>query len=237
MVERLTAAGFGHLIDQDPHGQVYAITGVKGGSGRSSIALCLAVALAETGTPVLALDLGGPSPDLVTALDRRKQLKKAKNLPITTKTVTDFSELGVLARSFRMDEGHVILDLPPTRSVLHQVGLLISDVMIFATRSDNQMFMWTERTRDMVAMARNLEVPEDLADRRKPCRGVMIGYRGTPREKRFLAELQEDEMLSWKGTLKNSEYASRWLASGRAPWECSSAGFAQEWRRVIGSMI
>lgn len=236
VVERITGTPLTAFISPTRKGNVWAVTGVKGGSGRTSISLCLAIALAERGNPVFALNFQPYLPGLELCLQRRR----AKKLPLTVATMGargDLGEMDSVVKQFSLEQGHVVLDLPPQRGNVHQVGLLLADRIVFATRADNELRMWTEKTRDMVEMARNLEVPPELEHERKPCYGVMTDFQNTHRGRQLLRDLKADPLLTWKGVIRHSESSGRWLASGRAPWECSKTPIAIEWKSIVDSII
>ena len=93
---------------QAKHGQIIVVTGLKGGMGVTSIAVNLAVSLAEMFPKrVVLVDLGRPFPDVATFLDQKS----------TTTTILDLVE-----HSDQLDVGFVLKTLQPHRdnfSVLH----------------------------------------------------------------------------------------------------------------------
>ena len=92
---------------QAKHGQIIAVTGLKGGMGVTSIAVNLAVSLAEMfPKQVVLVDLGRPFPDVATFLDQKN-----------TTGILDLVE-----HSDKLEAGFVLKTLQPHRdnfSVLH----------------------------------------------------------------------------------------------------------------------
>lgn len=69
-VNRVWAAKRRHYSTESVHGQVIVVTGHKGGSGSTTVAVNLAVAMTELSQDTLALvDLGRPFPDVGNFLD------------------------------------------------------------------------------------------------------------------------------------------------------------------------
>lgn len=221
------------LDGNQPKGQSIAITGVKGGSGRSLVSICLAVALAESGLPVLVLDCSSHFPAANLAIEKRLT-RPGSSLPIMTAMALSLGDLENLTLPFSPDKGYVIFDLPPIRSHLHLLGLAMADQILFCTRSDNELRMWEERTRDMVVIARNLEVPSEEVGSfpRKPCWCVMTDFQPNKRSVLLRSALQSDPVLTWLGEMVQNERFAGWIADGVAPWERSRTDLAQKWKHL-----
>jgi len=220
-----------------PKGQIIAITNVKGGSGRSFVTVCLAVALAETGVPVMVLDFSSHFAAAMKAFEKRQKFFNS-SLSITIKMVSSLEEIEKLALPFSSKEGYVIFDLPPIRSCLHLIGLAMADQMLFVTRSDGEFRMWEDRTRDMVLLSRNLEVPSmEVEFPRKPCWCMITDFRPTRRSISLRSAMQSDSILTWLGELTYNNRFAGWIADGVAPWERSHTDLAQKWKRFWDPII
>jgi len=220
-----------------PKGQIIAITGVKGGSGRSLVSVCLAVALAESGVPVLVLDFSSHFPAAMKAFGKRQE-KFKRSLPIDIKIVSSLEEIEKLALPFSSKEGYVIFDLPPLRSCLHLIGLAMADQILYVTRSDGELRMWEDRTRDMVVISRNLEAPPGEEEfPRKPCWCVITDFQSTPSIISLRSALQSDSILTWLGELAHNGRFAGWIADGIAPWELSRTDLAQKWKHLWDPVI
>jgi hypothetical protein len=152
--------------------------------------------------------------------------------------VSSLEEIEKLALPFSSKEGYVIFDLPPIRSCLHLIGLAMADQMLFVTRSDGEFRMWEDRTRDMVLLSRNLEVPSmEVEFPRKPCWCMITDFRPTRRSISLRSAMQSDSILTWLGELTYNNRFAGWIADGVAPWERSHTDLAQKWKRFWDPII
>jgi hypothetical protein len=225
---------FSDFHGKEAKGTIVAVTGVKGGSGRSFVSVCLAIALSESGVPVLIADCSTHSASAFSAIGKRKLSTKNPTI-ISASMTTSIEEMAMNAKEFTQTKGHVILDLPPIRSPLHLLGLTLADQILFTTRSDNSFYMWQERTCDMVVMARNLEashVGENDSNGLKPCWGVMTDCLPKGSHGPLLHKLQTDPVLTWLGEMGRREHFAAWISQGIAPWERSRTDLALKWKHI-----
>jgi len=154
---------------ENREGRIIVVTGHKGGAGSTTIAVNLALALAESATGRLALiDLGRPFPDVGTFLDQESNYSIVDLVQNIANLDKDFMQrimqpygprLSILhgAADFKEQDSMDLESLEPIFALLRQMYSLI---VIDLSHWLDELFLRVLTEADMVLMLTELTVPD-----------------------------------------------------------------------------
>lgn len=194
-------------------GRVITIAQQKGGAGKTSLAVHLAVAWAAEGRSVALIDID-PQESLTQWWRQRLEGGRGANLRLSVKTLAGWRAASEVDR-LRREVDLVVIDSPPHAETAARVGVRSADLVLIPVQL-SPMDVWA--TRPTIDMATRERVPVLVVANRVPPRGRL------PEEMR--AELERDRLPMAAAQLGNRTAFAASLADGLGVTEAEPSGTA-----------
>ena len=207
-------------------GTVYGIGQSKGGAGKTTFALHMAVALTESGHDVLALDSDYTNNHLLRLLRLRSQtLKDNPELgPRAIRSMVELShrKLTETVMKARAEGISVVIDVSAAHNELFLTAMAVADVVIMPTRQgylDKDAWERLSPYLDVVADSRKARGRD-----RAKLYSVLTDFRPSQIGRALQEGMEAEKKITFLGTVPHSDRLAKSTYEGFAFWEaCPNA--------------
>lgn len=205
-------------------GHIFTVGQNKGGAGKTTYAMSLAIALAGAGKPVLAIDSDFTNTHLTKFLRKRNEFIRKNpdcGLPlIKIATELNYKKLSHHAGREKDAGGYVVIDVSAAHNELFLAAMGLGDTILLPTRQGYFDLDSAERLAPYLTMIGDARKARGLE--KAKIYSLLTDYRSSGLGRR-LQEILESELGSrFLGVVPHSDRLGRCLFEGKAIWEMFS---------------